>query len=103
MFSALVLYILDLYMPRVCYTHKTHTFVCVQAYKSDNGKPVGQGPLCILIFFSKSKKEKEATVHYVEAITRGFKDRGLRHAVHRKNSSPLVLHYCSVVHGIGTN
>lgn len=56
-------------------THITHTFVCVQAYKSDNGKPVGQGPLCVMIFLFKIKKEKEATVHYVEAITRGFKER----------------------------
>lgn len=63
-------------MPRVCYIHKTHTFVFVQAYKSDNRKPVGQGPLCILIFLFKIKKEKETTVHYIAAITRGFKERG---------------------------
>lgn len=73
MFSALVLYILDLYMPYVCYTH---TFVYVQAYKSDSRKPAGQGSLSILIFLFKIKKEEESTVQYVADIAHGFKERG---------------------------
>lgn len=56
MFSASVLYILELYMPRICYMHKIHLYMRkLIKHPAENG--LGSEYSHVLFFSSKWKRE----------------------------------------------
>lgn len=103
MFSALVLYILDLYMPCVCCTHKTYTHTHLYMCKRTNQTAESQldRDLSVFWFFSSKSKRRKSPLfillHMLHmALKKGL---SLRRTIHREHSYPLMLDYCSVIHG----